>query len=332
MPQTLPRASLDIGDSTIEVEAADSSVDSLQDGLAVVEKSDTRSDAVRFSFEDQGPAKFPPLYLAAPAFSTASVNAGDYRLYVGGLAINEAFATLLHDEQSLCYNRNVWERWELARYTQLHHELLAASRKAGGAFVASANEAEFQAVLGDLHLSIVCAMAGDASGQDSPGHESASGAVFLHVFAPNKQPLAQNNVAMLYVVGPKGEGCEGPQQGPLLNREHFLEGVRVMAKRAFEVVGTYNRNWAAGAPIEEVRWCLVSGGAYCHLAVQKVEVAAATIHGMRDTQVDVLVTFTYDENVFRRAFDNLVPANGLPIADLTVCLANCDSDGWAEPH
>jgi len=108
---------------------------------------------------------------------------------------------------------------------------------------------------------------------------------------------------MLYAVGVKGEGCQGPKQGPLLNKERFLSGVQRLAKRALEVVGTYNSDWAAGDPIEEVRWCLVSGGVYCHPAVEKLEVAAATIQGMREAAVSILVTFTYDEDVFRRAFD-----------------------------
>ncbi len=258
----------------------------------------------RFSFEDEGPSGYSPVYLKAPSRSSASVNAGDYRLYVGGGAINEVFAKILHDEQGLCYDWDVWDRWELARYTQLHRELLEASRNAGGAFVASAN----QAILRDLHLSFACAMAGDASDQDSPYHGSASGAVFLHVFAANKQPLSQKNLAMLYVVGPKGAGCKGPKQGPLRNRACFLGGVRSLAKRALNIVGTYNHDFSAGNPIEEVRWCLVSGGMYCHPEVEKVEVAVATIHGMRDSQVDVLVTFTYDENAFRKAFDCSVPA------------------------
>mmetsp|Transcript_81419 Transcript_81419/g.154562 ORF Transcript_81419/g.154562 Transcript_81419/m.154562 type:complete len:360 (+) Transcript_81419:108-1187(+) len=332
MSQTSAQASLANGNSAIEGDLVNSAGDRLQHDPAVAE-TEPRSDAVRFLFEDKGPDKYPPLYLRAPARRTAAVNAGDYRLYVGGGTINGAFANMLHDEQGLCYDTNVRERCELACYKQLHRELLAASCKAGGAFVASAN----QEVLTELHLSVACAMAGDATDQDSPSHESASGAVFLHVFASNKQPLAQKNMAMLYVVGPKGEGCQGPKQGPLLNRERFLAGVRVLAKRALDIVGIYNHDWAAGNPIEEVRWCLVSGGVYCHPEVQKVEVAAATIHGMRDSEVDVLVTFTYDENAFRQAFEESVPANGLLTpADLTEPWANDEwlsgSDGWAGQH
>ena len=46
--------------------------------------------------------------------------------------------------------------------------------------------------------------------------------------------------------------------------------------------------------------------------MHKVEVAAATVSGMRDSGVDVLVTFPYDEDVFHRAVRESVPAHGLP--------------------
>lgn len=299
----------------IEVDVADSFVCSgsvPKHDLAVAETSEPQSIGVRFSFEAKGPEEYPPLYLATPGRSTAAVNAGDYRLYVGGYQINGAFAEFLHEHMGLCYDMDMWNRWELLRYTQLHRELLAASRNAGNAFVTSPDVQAVKSYMDDLHISLACAMAGEASDQDTPGHESASGAVFLHVFVAGKRPLAEKNIAMLYTVGPKGEGCGGPKQGPLLNKERFLAGVQELAKRALDVVGTYNRHWAVNNPIEEVRWCLVSGGSYCHPDVQKVEVAAATIHGMRDSAVDILVTFTYDEDAFRRAFEEeQVSAHGL---------------------
>lgn len=287
---------------------------SLQQDFAASETSGPSLGVVRFSFEAK-PVEHSPLCLEFPARSTAAVNAGDYRLYVGGLAINGAFAEMLHYEQGLGYDASSLQRWELLHYTQLHRELLAASRKAGNTFVASPNFPAVEALLGDLHLSAAFGVAGVASDQDVPGHESASGSVFLDVFAAHKQPLAEKNLAMLYVVGPKGEGCRGPKQGPLLDRACFLAGVQSLAMRALDLVGTYNRDWAADNPIEEVRWCLASGGVYCHPDAGKVEVAAATIQGMRASEVDVLVTFAYDEDAFRRAFnEEPIAANGRPAA------------------
>lgn len=323
MSAITPQVSAVNGSATVEVDIVDSFMDpranpqhaipELVGSMSSPLQHPKKTGNVRFFFEAE-PDQYSPLYLETPARNTAAVNAGDYRLYVGGHAINGAFAEMLYYKQGLDYDANVWHdcwRWELLQYTQLHHELLAASRNAGNAFVASPILPAVETLLGNVHLSVACAVAGIPSDQDMPGHKSASGAVFLDVFAAGKRPMAETNVAMLYVVGPKGEGCVGPKQGPLLDRACFLAGVRSLAKRALDLVGTYNRDWAAGVPIEEIRWCLASGGVYCHPDVEKVEVAAATIHGMRDSNMDVLVTFTYDEDVFRRAFEeNSAWANG----------------------
>jgi len=153
-----------------------------QHGLAVAEMSETQSAGARFNFEAQGLGKHSPLYQNTPVRSTVAVNAGDYRLYVGGHAINGAFAELLHEEQGTDYDMENFNRWELVHYTQLHRELLTASRNSGGTFVASPSIPAVETHVRNLQQSIVCAMAGEASDQDTPGHEAASGAVFLHIF------------------------------------------------------------------------------------------------------------------------------------------------------
>ena len=54
--------------------------------------------------------------------------------------------------------------------------------------------------------------------------------------------------------------------------------------------------------IDEVRWCLVSGGVYIHSSANKIDVASATLRGMRAVNGDTpVVTFTYDNDVFRLA-------------------------------
>ncbi|CAJ1426877.1 unnamed protein product [Effrenium voratum] len=66
-------------------------------------------------------------------------------------------------------------------------------------------------------------MEGDQGVKDLGG---ATGSVFIDVFREEKRPLHSRNVAMLYVVGPKGEGCPGPwgpDAGPLLDEDRFLE-------------------------------------------------------------------------------------------------------------
>ena len=57
--------------------------------------------------------------------------------------------------------------------------------------------------------------------------------------------------------------------------------------------------------MEEIRWCLVSGGKYKHPDATKEEVARATLAGMIAVKDKPLTTFTYDEDVFRVAFEAL---------------------------
>ena len=73
------------------------------------EDDDTTSAVFHFEEKCDG---FPPLYLPQPQRRTASVNAGDYRLYVGGQAINGAFA-------SSCINTN--------KYRIIHAFVIAGS-------------------------------------------------------------------------------------------------------------------------------------------------------------------------------------------------------------
>ena len=57
--------------------------------------------------------------------------------------------------------------------------------------------------------------------------------------------------------------------------------------------------------IEDIRWCLVSGGSYKHENVTKVEVARATIRGMRRAQLhnyNLTATFINDDDAFARAY------------------------------
>lgn len=97
----------------------------------------------------------------------------------------------------------------------------------------------------------------------------------------------------------------------MLNEDRFLESLEVLATKAIETVAEYNdiRETACGSfvgpPIEEVRWCLVSGGVYRHSNVSKVDVARITIQGMKAARGadGLVVTFGYDEDVFKQAWD-----------------------------
>jgi len=293
-----------------------------------------RPPVVQLQFEEKPLQGFSPVVLHKPARRTAVTNAGDYRLYLGGGAINRALADLLKEEQGLCFGKRSQP------YADMHLALLAASRNAQGELVDAASVLpETERLLSSLCLSAAFAMAGVALEGDAPGCEAATGAVFLDVFALDKQPVAEGNAAMLYVVGPKGEGCTGPKSkdsGPLLGKSRFLAEIEALGKRALDVVAKYNQ-LHVGAAIEEVRWCLVSGGVYCHKDATKGEVAAATMKGMLQSEATVLVTFTYDDDVFRLAHEGKTDDDASQMSDSTPDVAVLNpgnvswwgNDGWS---
>ncbi|CAE7494063.1 FKBP62, partial [Symbiodinium pilosum] len=100
---------------------------------------------IQFSFDPE-PESFSALFLDSPARNTSSCNAGDYRLYVGGGAINRAFGDLLKREQGLQFGRTSED------YRQLHMELLHASRKAGRKLVSARDLPKAAALLPKLSL------------------------------------------------------------------------------------------------------------------------------------------------------------------------------------
>merc|ERR1712204_76660 len=122
-----------------------------------------------------------------------------------------------------------------------------------------------RALLSGARLTDCFAVARETFGQEDPRYEAAVGSVFIDVFEETSRPLHQRNVAMLYVVGPKGEGGTAGK-GPLLPLASFLASVERLGRVALQLVIDYNAQaMTARLPaIEEVRWCLVSGGVYRH--------------------------------------------------------------------
>eukprot|EP00930_Biecheleria_cincta_P059954 TRINITY_DN4566_c0_g1_i2.p1 TRINITY_DN4566_c0_g1~~TRINITY_DN4566_c0_g1_i2.p1 ORF type:complete len:324 (+),score=55.60 TRINITY_DN4566_c0_g1_i2:59-1030(+) len=116
-----------------------------QTAAAASQTTESRSrNGIIFRFEPK-PEQFSPLYLTDPTHATASTNAGDYRLYVGGGAINCAFLELLKQEQGLrCGKRS-------EDYMKLHHSLLCASR-ASGTLVSAADIPDGKHLLETLRL------------------------------------------------------------------------------------------------------------------------------------------------------------------------------------
>ena len=206
------------------------------------------ASGLTFEFETK-PEGDPPLFLQDPRQTTASTNAGDYRLYVGGGAINKAFLSLLKQEQGL-------ECEEVSEeYAQLHRALLHASRIAGK-LVSAAEVPGVTSLLGRLRLAASFAQVGRVLNGDCTGLEGGDGSVFIYVFDASARPLHANNVAMLYVVGPKGEGCNGPKgtdSGPLRSKGEFLGTIKLLARQALEAVANYNRSWATSEEFSETR-------------------------------------------------------------------------------
>jgi len=228
------------------------------------------------------PETFTPVFDPKPTRNTASVNAGDYQLYVGGGGINKAFMNALNlDAEN--------------GYQAIHEAMLKQAVAQPGRLVRSKMGQELG--LENCYARVPNAVSGPV------------GAAFIDVFTPEHRPLSKRNVAMLYVVGPKGEGVD---------RDIFLQAVRDTAANAISTVCEYNRLALASTPplpdIVVVRWCLVSGGIYKHPSTSKLDVATATIEGMLSsadtvgptTQGVPLVKFTYDEHAFEDAVDQVL--------------------------
>lgn len=260
-------------------------------------------DAEQPRFEFCGkPATFTPIYSDSPAGNTASVNAGDHGLYVGGGAINRAFAAGLGLQ-------------EPNDYQQLHKEMLAAARAKPGQLISAADRSEAAgAAMGNLGL-LGCFARVLGGGATDRG---AVGAAFVDVFAEGQRPLSPKNVAMLYVVGPMGHGApkKAGRRPAVGDKAAFLQAVQEMAENAMLAVAEYNA-LAAGAELpqlEVVQFCLVSGGVFRHRDSSKVEVAAATVQGLRSGALAAaaagnaklpVVRFGYDEGAFEDAVDML---------------------------
>ena len=278
-----------------------------------------------FQFEGPPPDHRPPmLFQCVPERNTASVNAGNHNLKIGGIGLGGEWQALLqfyHDSTN--------------GYKWLHKDLLNSSRDENGGIVCSTDFSEewWNKKCGNISWYKLSASFGQAgepvevgsdewvfvkngseerkngSGEVKNGREErelacAAGAIFLHVFKEDCRPMNNKNVAMLYIVGPQGDNISPhiPQDGPKLGAKQFIAAVETMAKRALLLVKWYNeQSERADPPIEEIRWSLISGGAYRNRKVSKKDVAEATLKGMRASECNIRVTFLYDEDVFQRA-------------------------------
>ena len=127
---------------------------------------------------------------------------------------------------------------------------------------------------------------------------------------------------MLYVVGPRGQGCEESKsprynttresrelEVPLEDKASFIKSIEELSETAMNTIHEYNTKVVPTRPelpsVNEVRWCLVSGGVYKHKDVSKLDVAEATIKGMMLAKANISVTMMYDDDVFKQAYKRI---------------------------
>ena len=260
-----------------------------------------------FHFEGPPEDHRPPmLFQPHPERNTASLNAGNHKLQIGGIGLGAEWNRLLE----------YYHGYHAHGYTWLHKALLKSSRDEEGGIVCNKDFPE-EWWNQNVHqwYKPLSASFGQAGEPVEVGREEwvyvdkkhlagAAGAIFLHVFKTGWRPMNAKNVAMLYIVGPQGDNISPniPQEGPKLCAEQFIAAVETMAKRALLLIKYYNEQYMrATPPIEEIRWSLISGGAYRNREFTKLDVAKATLKGMRASKCNIRVTFLYDEDVFQRA-------------------------------
>ena len=162
------------------------------------------------------------------------------------------------------------------------------------------------------------------------------GSAFLSIMQNVYRPLHPNNIAMLYVVGPKGKGHRGPRnrvnEPQFDDPGEFLAMVKTTARTAMNVVAHHNNN-VAGTDhediIRDISWNLFSGGTYRHEDVTKLEVAQEIVRGIQSGKWGAANRFqmSFDKNVFQTAYDFLHQEKG---TTATTCSYNTDKDSKEE--
>eukprot|EP01047_Picozoa_sp_COSAG01_P062379 COSAG01_NODE_7924_length_2990_cov_3.113110_1_plen_383_part_00 len=279
---------------------------------------DPRRDIIAAVFDPRPrDGGFSPVYLRDPSDgkaagpNTAAVNAGDYRLYVGGKAINGAFSASLSAVGHRC----------AGRYEPLHTELLAAAMRCPGR-LCWLDPDPGGSEEGSCPLLGFCGMV-------SPEAVQAGllpvGLVSIAIFREGRRPCGSTrNVAMVYTVGPNcGTRMKRGQRPTLEKAMSAQQFGRVLSSLGAAIVSAarqYNHAVAAAAaaaatgpeggmaqdgvdggtcdgdrmrrpwrrqqlallpPIEALRMCLVSGGVFRHPEATKFDVAAALVSGLR---------------------------------------------------
>jgi hypothetical protein len=195
------------------------------------------------------------LYAADASVPTLSVNAGDYKLYVGGMGINAAFLqyTTPLEKRTKGSSRNYFQDADIQN---MHQRCLDGYR-----------------VREQGTDKLKCVYA-----SKSPAHiyDERIGAVFVDLFKDDHWPHGnEKNVGMVYAVGPRGYNSGG--HGPLIDSaDEFLDIVRDTAERilrASDIAMNQKGAWV-------LNMTLLSANAYRHKACGVIDVVRAILDGL----------------------------------------------------
>jgi hypothetical protein len=275
---------------------------------------DPRRDIIAAVFDPRPrDGGFSPVYLRDPSDgkaagpNTGAVNAGDYRLYVGGKAINGAFSTSLSAVGHRC----------AGRYEPLHTELLAAAMRCPGR-LCWLDPDPGGGEEGSCPLLGFCGLVSPEAAQAGL---LPVGLVSIAIFREGYRPCGSTrNVAMVYTVGPncgtRMKRGQRPTLEKVMSAQRFGRVLSSLGAAIVSAARQYNHAVAAAAageeggmaqdgvdggtcdgdrmrrpwrrqqlallpPIEALRVCLVSGGVFRHPGATKLDVAAALVSGLR---------------------------------------------------
>ena len=262
------------------------------------------AEGPKVRFDQPGPGKFSVVYLEQPDANFASLNAGDYDLYVGGGAINKAFCVALE----ACGQK------PNGKFQELHKALLKKAGASPGELQWVGSEDVDAWALEDCIGCCGLLPAANRFQQLSP-----VGLVSITVFPEGRRPMkSDRNVAMMYAVGPNcGDTLkEGRRDVDDMTKAQFLEVLKEVGAAMASAIRQYNEAAVAGptlaAPagvmlprIDVLRVCLLSGGVYKHTDASKVEVASALIQGLVACGAGPampLLDFAFDEDCFQKAW------------------------------
>lgn len=275
-----------------------------------------------FTFaEAPAPGCFTPVYPKDPGANLASMNAGDYFLYVGGSAINRAFSDALWNA-----GQDPREKFEY-----LHKALLDKASEKPGELCWLRPEMLHPKSWRDWALTDVQALCGlvpaAVPGLGSTDAQLAEirpvGLVALTVFPSRKRPCGSDqNVGMVYTVGPNCGPVrkKGRRDCDRLSVEQFQRVLESLGHAVGATVAGYNRQRleAGGSPapprIDVTRVCLVSGGVYKHPDASKEQVAAALLRGLAAAhqaggEHSPRCDFAWDDDVFKTAWEKMLAAS-----------------------